>query len=483
MSKYLPWTLIGVALLTSGFLYFAPVTLGAEATAEDSYTIFVDNNALPPGDGTREKPYNDMHMALQAVADPLRDIREVQMTGTFIPVILDPELHSGTPEQWLTFKGWEGRPTPEFVGTEVSSGFSTNGTDYLIFENMIFRDAQAPVGGIGLFINNSEYVHVNNITSTNNREAGTCLSFSRHIIIENSNYSNNQGNGLLIPGVDDVIVRNSIFNENSIEGAYSAGISVNSSSNVQILNNEIARNGHNGLRFSSGTGSHIYANNRIFDNAENGMDIGEAPDVQILNNFIVGNHRNGINQQLYGTSNQQHFIGNVIANNQFVGLQLAVSSDNTVNVLNNTILQNGISGIDFTEQNADLRFHNNIIAGHPTGVVISRFSGDADIVSDFNNVYNNAENLIYYRGPARFGWEDWLMAGHDAHSRRIDPLFSDEMTCAGETCIQFHLSPSSRLINAGKQLQGSLPPTDIDGDARYNRRVDYGADEYVAPEI
>lgn len=453
----------------------------AKAEDADIYRIFVDAGAVPPGDGTRDRPYLMMNQALDELRRPTNEKNEVWIAGTHYSMALDPSL-SGTPEQPLIFKQWEGKEPAIFdhrgdYGSTIITGKATD----LVFDGISARNATGSPGGLPLFIVGSQRVTVMNGDFSGGEEAGTCLAGSSDIIIKNNVFHNNNGSGLLVPSAQNVTITNNVFRENG--GAFlTSGVFVSQSRNVIFEENTISNNFGMGVNATLDSQIPLFNENVIFGNAGIGLNLdGIDGSVAATNNHIVNNDGIGISVRLnsMGLAKIQ-MVGNVLMLNHQDGLKLYASSPlGTFHVVNNTILSNDGTGISMMHSDSTVRVFNNVIAKHGVGASFNTSSADL-ITSNFNDLYGNEVMLQFSDKPwgPWSGWQEWQALGKDGKSLNVDPNFNENPTCYGEVCVNYHLQPSSPLRDAGRSILSDLP-TDIDGDARTIGRLDIGADEVV----
>lgn len=473
MKKYL-------LLLSGVLLLFSAPILFAKAEENDDITIYVDASVPGPGNGTSANPYGDMEQALEELANPDNPKYIVKIAGTFWPLNLNT-AHSGTETQPNVFEQWEGKEPAVFdADFGTFSAIATNGASHIRFRGLTGKNASQNPGGLGLFINSSTDIEASGMTLTNDAESGICTSGSSDVLIENSVFEQNGGNGLLIPDSTNVVVRNNVFRNNAGPDV-TGGIFVNESTNVTIIGNTISGNLNKGILGNNLHSGNI-EENLIFDNRGDGIELGGySENVSVTNNTILGNSGKGISARATNTDVSKATIaGNVLANNGDTGLSIIAGSlSATVYVVNNTVLDNGQTGMYIQQFEAQLRVFNNMIGGHDTGAQFITIRPEF-FASNNNNLFGNTVVMEWSKKMSG-DWrseDEWRNIGKDKKSLTVDPQFSENATCLGATCTQYHLSENSRLIDAGKVTQDQLSQ-DIDGDSRVIGRVDIGADEYV----
>ncbi len=476
-------SLAGAVFLLGGFLVGG--MLAAQAEDGDENRIFVDANGSFGGDGSRERPFRDVHSLTETLKQPTNTKTEVWMTGTFTePLMLGSEM-SGTADEPILIKQWDSMPQAFFDMTNRpnQSGISYNGASYITIDGLHANASGSDVGSLPIFVNNSTGAIVRNGRFYGGGESGVCLSRSTNVLLEGNIFEDNEGNGILIPEVNGAIIRNNIIRNNSGD-AFTAGISINASTDVVIEGNIISGNGTNGI-FAPGTMDLTIERNDITENGMNGINIwGISGEGRIINNRIAGNAVNGINLDSRDPATWS-IAGNVLVANGAGGASLKMTPDAvTLKLVNNTFLGNGSYGVHISHFQSYLNLYNNIFVGEEVAAQLVTNRTER-IESDYNNLFGNMTDIQFApSGQPWKGLEDWKALGKDAHSHRINPKFSTERTCITDgLCVSYHLSSTSPLINLGKRIGKGLE-LDIDGQARiYNNRTDIGADEYMPEEI
>ncbi len=472
--------LLGGIVIWSGLAFGGLLSVSADTGDENR--LFVDASALPGGDGSRERPFSDIHSIMVALENPNNTKSEVWMSGTFTePFMLNPEM-SGTPESPLVIKQWDGEEQT-FIDTSLlpnASAISYNGANYITIDGLHAQAGGDDTGSLPIFVNSSTGAVVRNGRFFGGGESGTCLSFSTNVTIENNIFEDNEGNGILVPSVTGAVIRNNIIRRNASQ-SFSAGIFINASTDIVIEGNTIENSKTDGI-FAPGVGNITIEGNDIIGNMYSGVALWGVNGVgNIVNNRIVGNVRNGLYMDSMNPATV-NIAGNVLANNGAGGAYFRVAPNTvTFNIANNSFLANTSYGLSLDQDQGYVNLYNNIILGHNVGAQIMTKRTDR-IQSDYNDLFANDEN-IQFRSNAQEpwkGWDDWKTLGKDGRSMRKDPKFTAELTCIGDSgvCLNYHLSASSPLLNVGKRIGNALT-TDIDGETRTYNRIDIGADEYL----
>ena len=198
----------------------------------------------------------------------------------------------------------------------------------------------------------------------------------------------------------------------------------------------LGNDSHNSITFTGNTVS----NNSATNNSYGGFYIHNATTTYIVNNVITGNSCiNG------GTAG------------------LAVAAGTTLDFINNTIANNSATGNSGgvtipTGSGSVVNFYNNVSFGNSAPGGADLWLSGAGTTNGYNNAYQEMEGL-------------WSFSGNNSNTA---PLFIDEAN------DDFHLSPTSLLINTGDNSAPSIPATDLDGNPRIaDITVDLGAYEHT----
>lgn len=212
------------------------------------------------------------------------------------------------------------------------------------------------------------------------------------------------------------------------ETGYGGGLAA-AASTVAVQGDQFAGNS---VRFGDGCGVYAQASSLTLD------------AVRVQNNPCAG---------LF-LSNTPYTLTNAFVTGNANGLRVSTSSPGRV--VNDTFVANGELGILSASA---LTLTNSVLVSHTTGVSLT---GAPPISATYNDFYANVTPV---RGFSL-----------DPTNIAINPQFA----------VDYHLSASSPLLDAGKRL-GWLPPHDIDGESRFMAgpsglyKVDIGADERTGP--
>ena len=190
-------SLAGAVFLFGGFLVGG--MLAAQAEDGDENRIFVDANGSFGGDGSRERPFRDVHSLTETLKQPTNTKTEVWMTGTFTePLMLGSEM-SGTADEPILIKQWDSMPQAFFDMTNRpnQSGISYNGASYITIDGLHANASGSDVGSLPIFVNNSTGAIVRNGRFYGGGESGVCLSRSTNVLLEGNIFEDNEEMGSL----------------------------------------------------------------------------------------------------------------------------------------------------------------------------------------------------------------------------------------------------------------------------------------------
>jgi hypothetical protein len=291
--------------------------------------------------------------------------------------------------------------------------------------------------------------------------------------ITNNLITNNHacyGGGIGIRFGSPLIQRNKITNNDSdlcsLGGG--SGISVQGTSSVEILDNEISNNGIGAFQLaSSGGGIYIFGagtpivkrniikGNQVSDGRGGGILIANESEALIVQNLITSN---------------QAFVG--------AGLYLVARGAHGAMLVNNTIADNDStsngSGIFAEGFGIQPELTNNIIVPKPGrfGLYCGALTGQSPPITRSNNIYS-VDGMAYGGSCAD-------MTGRDGNIN-ADPLFINP--AQGD----YHLQQGSPSIDTGDNQAPNLPDKDIDENPRIldgngdgDAIVDMGVDEFLA---
>ena len=264
---------------------------------------------------------------------------------------------------------------------------------------------------------------------------------------------------------DHSIIRNNLISENGTHGIFSYVSDDLCVFGARIEGNRIENNGTDGVRC------------RAFDN-QGGSDLAYCTPT-IVGNVIVGNGSDGIDCKTgnWGVCNLavRH---NVIAGNAYWGMhrihENSYSQTSVAQVINNLIHGNGEGGalfitVDSTHRDMPMLVNNTIADNNLQGVV----GGLPTIVNSI--VWGHGDDL-----DAPLGQVSYSDIGEAAYAG-VNNNISADPRFVNPALGDYHVLPTSPVVDSGNSGHGGVPPADLDGDSRIlGLGVEMGADESQA---
>ncbi|MFX0181656.1 MAG: nitrous oxide reductase family maturation protein NosD [Candidatus Hodarchaeota archaeon] len=197
-----------------------------------------------------------------------------------------------------------------FEGITIESSGNSETKDILCENN----------GGNGLKIAYSNYSTLTNIAVSNNGY-GLYMDQTHYCTLYNITSSFNRNNGISYQDCYNSVMSNSNIYNNSNLGIELTG-SIGSSFN-RISSNHIYKNNGNGINFGH-SNNNIFSGNRVYKNGQ-GIYVSESDYSQIVSNVIYDNFGNGI--YIYNSFNG-NISFNTIYRNMYKGIQCSFYSEN-----------------------------------------------------------------------------------------------------------------------------------------------------------
>ncbi|MFZ5808605.1 MAG: right-handed parallel beta-helix repeat-containing protein [Chloroflexota bacterium] len=345
----------------------------------------------------------------------------------------------------------EGNSNPWIYHNTISGhNASASSLNYAGYGGGIFCYQSAPVISKNIITDNIAYTG----TDKTGYGGGIALYYCGGTLIGSNTVISNtanttgygEGGGISLRYSDDVLISSNTIMSNTAGAdpdSRGGGLYLeysNSGPRYHIVGNTIRGNSSAADGRGYGGGIHLFYSNALLDS-----------------NFILGNratYGGGMN-----TQNSAFFtmMNNIISQNSLNGVHTWASSVTTGGMLyNNTIVQNGNSGV-YLVQNSTLTLINNIIVSHTTGIYAIPGNGNT-VVADYTLFYGN---IIDTDGS--------LINSTNAITGR-DPLFLSPASG------NYHLRFGSPAVDAGMALCELT--WDIDSDPRpLGANYDIGADE------
>ena len=244
------------------------------------------------------------------------------------------------------------------------------------------------------------------------------------ILIENSNayfmirncvVYNASSRGILVERVDNGI----IYNNTSSENFY--GIFIRRANFMNISNNYVIDNSHNGIEIGSFCGSVIVSDNVIINNNQNGIVLRQSNlFCNITNNTVIGHTSSGIHIQ--GGSNYNNILFNTVKDNPGDGISLYHSNHNNVSV--NKLYNNKRFGIVIREENGNNIISQNTMIGCGIGFSRGTITTITSNIIDNTNLVNG-KKVFYYINEVSLTSNDFINPGQVILLNCINSLISN----------------------------------------------------------
>jgi hypothetical protein len=433
------------------------------------------------------------------------------MPGTYNEKLVP--VTSGSSGKYITFKAAKGSVILDGTGMSLSSGgfgdgiVNIAGKSYIKIQGLTVKNSSQT--GVNIQPDSSgtksSYIEISGMTILNSTQVGIKATNSQNITIDGNtiNYVK-YSSGIGIWGCNSVVVdHNTIVNahvESESNGGHEESLSIASTTNFEVKNNDISMSGHDGYLGNEGidvkeASQHGKVhNNYIHDYAEDGgglyVDAWKAVSPSLNNIDVYANYlkntATGINigSEQGGTAENINVYNNIVYNTGSVGIGVPGRTGDglrkNINIYNNTIYKaqyNGGAGIYITSSNIkNIVIRNNIVYFNNTNGEITAASAKLlqNISADHNLVYGSKSCSDAYPNCVE------LSNNPSGYSGIFGNITADPKFVSTKSA-DFHLQLSSPARGKGVNLK-SLVATDYEGAARSSSTsFDIGA--FVAPPI
>lgn len=302
---------------------------------------------------------------------------------------------SGTKTSPITFKGVTGTVI-DCSGLDGSSsdrrdGIFIENADYIHIENIEIKNAFRA----GIRVSGSDYVSIKGVKSHDNGHWGIFTDFSNHILVENCDcYGSKNEHGIYISNSGDYPV----IRGNKIHGNVNCGLH---------MNGDISMGG-DGIISGAIVEKNIIYNNGV--NGGSGINCDGVQSSTIRNNLLFNNHASGIS--LYQIDGGGRSINNQVYDNTVV-----VASD-------------GRWALNLKGGSSQNYIYNNILLNNnPSHGSISADS-ISGLHSDYNIISTNSHPVTPDDDSSYPSFSTWQAMGFDKHSKRAtaSQLFTSAAT-------------------------------------------------------
>ncbi len=259
------------------------------------------------------------------------------------------------------------------IGIEISDI-----TSFLIIKNCsIFNGTE------GIFLNNCQNVNITNNNIYTN-DIGVNIEQSTQIVIENNNCTENNDQGIKLSDS----LNNILINNNCSNNLY--GIDINNSNHTTILSNDCINN-IMGIRLEESQDCTIEDNICQKTTGNYAIYIKKSSNNTLLANNVLNNDVYGLS--LSNGSNNNTITQNNCSNNGHLGIQLSYSNNNTLT--ENNCLNNTNYGIYLNNAN-DNNLSSNIMTHSGIFFEFSPYNYQIYNIIDETNTLNGKPIRFYY---------------------------------------------------------------------------------------
>ena len=278
-------------------------------------------------------------------------------------------------------------------------------------------------------------------TIFDNSNTGLSLSGNNVQIVDNTVYGNESG--ISAYGASGVVSGNTVFDNAfniSAEGAVSvsdntvygtlasfagSGQGIYASDEVTVAGNAVYGILGTGIDAGSST---IVEGNQVYDNTGDGILVGSADDT-ISGNHVYANNI-GIDVEDLDYPTDLVVSNNVVEGNATYGIHAAVNAYNgttSLQVLNNTVIQETGNAVQVDSGSTNVQLLNNILWAQSGYDISVAPNSEISFQSDYNDLYTTGTGQIgWWEGQSFSDLTDWYYElGLDQHSITSDPQFVD----------------------------------------------------------
>lgn len=428
--------LINIVLFL-GFVLITVIILSGEVSAANS-TFYVDNNhGSDANNGSSQYPWKTINYAASKV-HPGDTV--LISNGTYS---INQNIHittSGSKSSPIKFKGAVNGTIIDASRLDGSiydkrDAIFLDNADYVTIENLEIKNAFRA----GIRVSQSDYVSIKGVKSHDNGKWGIFTDFSNHVLIENCEaYGSKDEHGIYVSNSGDYpLIRGNKIHDNAACGLH--------------MNGDISMGGDGII---SGA---LVENNIIYNNGMkggSGINCDGVRNSIIRNNLLYNNHASGIS--LYCIDGGASSNNNLVYHNTVI-----VASD-------------GRWALNLKDSSSQNKIYNNILLNNNTGRGSINTDSTNGLQSDYNVITTNSHPVTPDDDGTYPSFSQWQALGFDKHSIRTtsDQLF------VNHSQNNYALKNGSPAIDKGTSLYSYF--RDIKGNNRpQGNGYDIGAYEYA----
>lgn len=460
---------------------------------------YVSQSGNDTNPGTLAKPWKTLKKAV-SMATPGDTI-------FILPGIYYEKLtpNSGSSGNYITYTATPGTVILDGTGSGGSI-IQIVGKNYLKIQNLTVKNS--PLNGVDIQPSSSgvksSYIEILNLNVQNSKEVGIRAVKSQNIVIKNNtiNYVK-YSSGIGVWTSDQVLVdHNTIVNahvEPESNGGHEESLTIASTTNFEVSNNDISMNGQKGYLGNEGidikeaSQNGKVHHNYIHDYSGNGgglyVDAWKAVSPSLKNIDIYANRlsntANGIiiGSEQGGTAENINVYNNIVYNTGSVGIgipgRLGDGIRRNINIFNNTIYKaqyNGGAGIYITAfKISNIAIKNNIVYFNNTNgqITVASKSLLAYIQADHNLVFGPKLCSLAYPNCVE-------VSNNPSGFPNIHNNYTADPKFVSLTLPDLSLQPTSPARDKGVDLRPLVGKDYLGVDRPQMNVFDIGAFEFVS---
>jgi parallel beta-helix repeat protein len=406
-------------------LFFIFISVGMVSAASNS-NLYVDVNlGSDLNDGSQNHPWSTINHAAEQVK-PGETV--LIADGTYH---ITENIHittSGNQTHPVTFKGLGNGAIIDASGLD---GLNFNGrdaifienSDYVVLENLEIKNAYRA----GVRVSGSDHVTIKNVKSHDNGRWGIFSDFSNYLLIENCQcYGSKLEHGIYTSNSgDNPIIRGNIIHDN-----YACGIH---------MNGDISMGGDGVISQA------LVENNIIYSNGAgggSGINCDGVKDSIIRNNLLYNNHASGIS--LYCID------GDAASNNNQVYFNTVI------------VASDGRWALNLKDGSSQNKIYNNILVNNNLNHGSITTDSIIGLESDYNILTTNSHPVTPDDENTYPSFSQWQVLGFDKHSKQTtitqvftNPSGNDYTLKIGSSAVDF----ATPLYSCSTDIQGHQRPS------------------------